>query len=373
MKMIRIEFVLDTIDTPTGGTEKQLVELIRRIDRSRFDLELAVHYQSEYLLREFKECPVHVVGFRSFKSIRSWLNIFRLARHLRKRKPDIVHTYFQDGYVVGILSARLAGVRKIVAGRRNQGYWMDQYPHSLYRCIKRWVDLFVTNSESTKRWVSDAEGVDPSRIMVIHNGVEISAFDGRDQESMTHIRDRYGIPSGAPVVGIVANLRPVKRIDVFLQAAMLVADKKPEVRFLVVGHDGQGGELLVLADRLGIADKVIFTGRIMDVAPVIRIFDIGVLSSDSESFSNSVVEYLAAGLPVVTTDVGGAREAVEDGVNGYVVPVGDHRSMADRILEVLAGGRMQEMGVASRQRAEMFRMEAMVRKHEDLYAQLAGA
>jgi len=167
----------------------------------------------------------------------------------------------------------------------------------------------------------------------------------------------------------VANLRPVKAHDVLLQAAKRVAASMPNVHFVLVGEGSERNRLQHLAFSLGIGAAVHFLGERRDIPDILAALDVGILSSHSESFSNSIVEYMAAGLPVVATDIGGSREAVEDGVTGILVPPGDDIRLADAILAVFARGSRLDMGEAGRRRAvERFGVSTMVRLHEDIYS-----
>jgi glycosyltransferase involved in cell wall biosynthesis len=184
------------------------------------------------------------------------------------------------------------------------------------------------------------------------------------------------------VIGIVANLRPIKRIDVLVQAFALVCRRHPDARLVVVGGDGssQHGasvrkELERLASRLAIADRVVFTGRVDDPAPYISRFSVAVLCSDSEGFSNSIIEYMHAGRPVVCTNTGGNPELVRDGHNGFLVPVGDIGALADRLLLLLSDSALaNRMGEAARETVlSGYSTTRMVSEHMACYDELLAA
>jgi glycosyltransferase involved in cell wall biosynthesis len=163
----------------------------------------------------------------------------------------------------------------------------------------------------------------------------------------------------------------VKAIDVFIRAAAKVRLSHRDAHFIVVGKDhGEGLMLGDLARSEGITDSLHFLGERSDVPRLLRALDVGVISSRSESFSNSLMEYLAAGLPAVCTDVGGAREAIQEGGNGYVVPVGDPGCLAAGICRILRSGRRAEMGMASLEHARRhFSVEKTVRATEEMFIQ----
>ena len=368
--MIKIAFVIDTIESPTAGTEKQLLMLIKHLDRSRFQPYLCVLRVSEWLEKEFDLCPLFVAGIDSFKTITGLKGILRLSGWFKENRINIVQTHFRDSSIAGILAARFAGIKNIIGTRRNQGYWLTPVELKIQKFLDRWVTAYIANSQSTKQWMANTEGVDFKRIEVINNGFDFSMFESEAEPDTNRkqMRLSLGIPEDAPVIGIVANLRPVKDHGTFLQAANIVRAQIPAARFLIIGDGPEKPELQKLTDELNLTDAVIFLGARLDVPRILEACDIGVLSSRSESFSNAIVEYMAAGLPVVTTDVGGAREAVDDGINGFIVPIGDFDEMGQRIIELLKADTIKEMGQESRKRSlDRFELTSMIEKTEHLY------
>lgn len=366
--MIKIAYIIDTIESPTAGTEKQMLMLIRHLDRSRFQPVLCVLRSSKWLEKEFDLCPIFVAGVHSFKSMQGIKGVFALSKFLKKERMDIVQTHFRDSSIAGILAARLAGVKMIIGTRRNQGYWMTPLDLQIQKGLDRWVTAYIANSQSTKQWIKNNEGVEPGRVEVINNGFDLSMFPPPSAENRKNLRTSLGLAEDAPVIVIVANLRPVKDHVTFLRAAGIVHRHFPAARFLVVGDGTELQKLMELSAELGIDSVVYFLGARQDIPEILNACDVGVLSSLSESFSNAVVEYMAAGLPVVTTDVGGAREAVDDNVNGFIVPVGDWTMMGRRVIELIESGRATKMGKESRNRSgERFSMGTMVEKMQHLY------
>jgi len=370
--MINIAFVIDAIESPTAGTEKQLLLLIRHLDRARFRPYLCVLRSSQWLNKEFGDCEVVDIGVSSWFRPASWLNLLRFSAFLRRKGIDIVQTHFVDGNKIGILAAKLAGVKGIVSTRRNQGYWHSKNELLLLDILNRWVSRFLANSDSTRRWAAKAERIDIQRIDVIHNALELDRYQPVICRPPAGYMAEIGFPADAVVIGIVANLRRVKAIDVFLRAAAMVTGHCPAARFIVVGDGPERAALEGLCRELGIGSVVRFMGSCLDIPAILAGMDIGVLSSSSESFSNSILEYLAAGLPVVCTDVGGAREAVEDGTNGYVVEPGDFASMADGIRKIMEGENLTKMGRQSREMAERsFSLPCVMRLHEEFFQGVA--
>lgn len=342
--------------------------LIKYLDRSRFAPTLFVLQSSSWLEKEFNLCPFEVINFRSFFRIGSYWQFLKFVKNLREQRIDCIQTHFIDSNIIGIVAAKLAGIPRIISSRRDQGYWHTPttlLPIQMLNCC---VSCFVANCYATAKWASETEGIPPERIKVIYNGVELDQFSHSPEFDKKIIRHNIGIPENSVVIGIVANLRPVKRIDIFLRASATVNLHLPQTIFLIVGDGEQRQELEALASKLGISDKTHFLGKRTDVPNILAAFDIAVLSSDSESFSNSIVEYLATGLPIVSTDVGGCREIIIDTVNGYLVPPANIEVMADRIIELVNSCNFEEICRVNKEKAwAIFSSEAMVASFERLF------
>lgn len=365
--MIKIAFVIDTIESPTAGTEKQLLMLIKHLDRSRFHPILCVLRSSRWLEDEFDLCPLHLVGIESFKSFRGWMAVIRFSRFLSTEGVRIVQTHFRDSSIAGILAARMAGVAAIVGTRRNQGYWYNTIELGIQKFLNRWVSVFVANAESTRQWAARIEGIDPCKIRVVYNGVNLERFYKGTEQQCRQFRKNLGFAEDSLVVGIVANLRPVKAIDTFIKAAGEIVERCTNVNFIIVGDGPERARLEQFSAECGTEPFVRFLGKRVDIPELLSCIDVGVLSSDSESFSNSIVEYMAASLPVVCTDAGGAREAVCT-ENGFVVNPGDWTDMGKRIVEVIHSDRRLEMGQASRRRSmDVFSVDSMIRETQNIY------
>jgi glycosyltransferase involved in cell wall biosynthesis len=208
----------------------------------------------------------------------------------------------------------------------------------------------------------------PEKVRVIPNAVELDTLPADPAPLRAAARSAWGVDASGFVVGIVANLRPVKRVDLFLKAAALVAAKVDSARFVIIGEGEERSALETLADDLGIADRVRFLGLVHDVSGLLHGFDVGVLSSDSESFSNAVLEYMAASRPVVATDVGALGEAVADGESGFLVKRADAEALAARIVELHDPAVASRLGRRGAEIVEeRFSAEKIISEFEDLY------
>jgi glycosyltransferase involved in cell wall biosynthesis len=217
------------------------------------------------------------------------------------------------------------------------------------------------------------EGVNPAKIIQHYNGLDMERLKVRSDLSREDALASFSLPPDRRYVAIVANLHnPVKDHPMFLRAAARVRAKVPDAAFAIAGEGGLMESLRTLAAELGISRDVFFVGRCDNVANLLFGSDVGVLSSKAEGFANAILEYMAAGLPVVATDVGGAREAIAEDRTGYTVPSGDDETMAKRIIDLLNNPeRSRAMGERGRVIvAEEFSCERHLQNTLELYEEL---
>jgi glycosyltransferase involved in cell wall biosynthesis len=366
---LRVGFVIDTLSLPAGGTEGQLVQLLEGLDRGRFEPMLYCLQGSQWLRTQFRAAPAQVLDLTVRRSPALWGGVRAFADRLRQDRIDVLQTHFRDANFAGVLAARVARTPVVISTRRGVPYWQGRLELAVLRWLNRSVDCFLANSQATRDRYAADEGFDARRCEVIYNGLSAQRF-ALDASARLRLRAELGLGAEQPLVGIVANLRSVKGIDVFVRAAALVHARVPEARFVVVGQGAESAALRQLADSLGLAERLQLLGARADVADLLSAFDVGVLASHFESFSNAILEYLAAGLPVVATQVGGAAEAVGK-EHGFLVEPGQPESMADAIQRLLrhpGGARAfrRESGLP-----EQFSLQHMVAAHEALYSRLA--
>jgi L-malate glycosyltransferase len=368
--MIKVAFIIDTIHSPTAGTENQLLLLLENLSREKIEPHLFCLRSSDWLEKEFRSCPLVNLEISSFHDLKSLAQFRRFCTFIRSRRIDIIQTHFHDANYIGILAAKPGGVRAVISTRRGEPYFQNRLELCFLRLLDRKVHTFIANSHASASFFCAHEKIPPAKMNVIYNGINLSDFSFH-QEQRAAIRAQLGIAPDMRLVGIVANLRPVKGIEVFLRAAAFVRKQFRQVRFMVVGEGEEKGNLLALTEKLDLRSDVCFLGRRNDVPRLLAAFDIGVLSSNYESFSNSILEYQAAALPVVCTDVGGAREAIVDGTTGYLVPAGNPEAMADRIGHLLISSALRQMGALGQQRVhELFSINVTAKSYETLYMQV---
>jgi len=374
--MPNVLHIIDSFDR--GGTESQMAQLVRLLhDSERHRVSVAclrgtgvLREEIERLnLGEIAEYPLrNLYGTVFMKQVR------RFARDLRAHKIEVLHAHGLYTNVFGLAAASLARVPARIASRRETGGLRDGARRWLERQSFRLAHAVVANAEAVRRDLVE-EGVPGSKVVVIHNGLDLRRVEPRPGLDRDARLNSLGLSAaaGRRLVTIVANLRhPVKDHPTFLRAARRVRERVADAAFVLAGEGGLTGSMRALAAELGIGADVFFTGRCERVAELLAASDVCVLSSSAEGFSNSILEYMAAARPVVVTDVGGAREAVVEGETGYFVPAGDDALMAERIVSLLEDPEgARRMGERGRRVVERkFSCEAQLENTERLYARL---
>jgi len=374
VRKIKILFVIDNIFHIGGGTEGQLSKLVNHLNRDRFEVGLAVLRNSAWVETDHFDCRRLVLGIGSLKHPNTWKKVRKLSHFIRDEKTDIVETFFTDSNLLGTIAGHWGKARKIIFAQRSLTYNLD-WSHSLaLRQVGRWVDRYLVNCQAIRKDLAVNLGVSQDRIDLIYNGIQYQRFGRKHNDPKRKLREELGIQDGDLVVGIVANFRPVKNIDSFLRAAAQVSDQFPGAKFLIVGggKPEETKRLKRLSHELNIGEKVLWTGMIENVIPYLGLLNVGALSSLSEGLSNTVLEYMANGLPAVVTAVGGNTELIIDGQNGFLVPVNDHIALAKKIALLLDNHQLrEEIGKANQKTVqEKFSLKRMIDNHEEYFRRL---
>jgi glycosyltransferase involved in cell wall biosynthesis len=350
-----------------GGAEMLLFNLLQRLDRSRFAAELCCLKELGELGEKLAgEIPVHAGLLRHKFDVRV---LGRLTRLLQVQKIDAVVTVGSgDKMFWGRLAARRAGVPVIISALHSTG-WPDGITW-LNRCLTPLTDAFVAVASGHAQHLRDKERLPAHRVCAIPNGVDTEKY--RPQSLSADLRHQLNIPPAAPLVGIVAVLRPEKNHEMFLRVAAQVRQEMPDAHFLVIGNGPRREELESLAAQLDLNKHVHFLGQRPDVSQLLNLLDVFVLTSHNEANPVSILEALATGIPVVATNVGSVPETVLDGATGYLIEPGDEQTMARRATELLLDpAKAQRLGSAGRRHViENWSIERMVAGYEELLERL---
>jgi L-malate glycosyltransferase len=359
---VRVNYFIDGLSR--AGTETQLLALIHSLDRKVVEpsLTLLDGHSDESRSLEPTDCPVLRLGVTSLKRPSELARASaKLLLFWRKQAVDMVQTYFLDSTYFGVPLARLAGVKRIIRVRNNVGHWLTPKHRGLGRVIGRIADVTLTNSEPGLQSLRHAERGNRNKLVVLENGVDLDRF-----ASVPAPARRGGIVT----VGAVGNLRPVKGMDVLVRAAA----RLPGVRFLVAGEGDQRSELQSMIDSLGITPRFTLFGQVNDMPAFLADIDMAVLPSRAEGMSNALLEFMAAGRPVVATRVGANAQVLEDGQHGLLVPSGHDEALANAIDQLVRDERLANRLADSARRhvEEHYGRVAMRLRFEQFYRRLCA-
>ncbi len=365
--------MLVTVGLTVGGTEGQLLEIASRLDRARFEVTVCALKESGPIASELRRRGIRVHALRG----RGWWDVrvlYRLFRLIRAENPHIIHAFLFWAHMAALVVGRLLHVPVLVSSYRDAPLWTGSVRRMADRVTARWAQAVTCCSDAVRELAVTQLGGDPARYRTIHNGVDAGQFTSCESPA----RAELGLREKLPVVGTVCRLdEPKKGLSTLLEAMadMSASTGSDSCQLLIVGDGPARSGLHALSRKLGIAPWVRFAGERHDVARVLSLMDVFVLPSRHEGFGIAILEAMAAGLPVVATNVGGIPEIVVDGETGLLVPPGDAPALANAIRYLLTHPAQAEaFGARGRRRArETFSIDAVVKEHERLYLGLAAA
>jgi glycosyltransferase involved in cell wall biosynthesis len=352
-----------------GGAEQLLVNAAPYWDRTRFDYEVAFLLPWKDALVEDltdKGVPVHCLdGARG----PGWVR--RLRALVSEHDIDIVHFH----------SPVPASLGRLAFGRSGPGIVTTEHNvWARYHRMTYWINALTFSRNDHVFAVSDEvrRSVDYPVVLrgrrmppveTLHHGpdaAEVARWGSADG-----VRDEFGIPDDAPLVGMVANFKTHKGHVHLLDAAAHVTRRLPDARFMLVGQGPLEPEIRARAEEMGLTDNFVFAGFRSDVPRILRSLDVFTLSSLHEGLSIAMLEAMCLGVPPVVTSVGGQPEVVEDGRNGFLVPPGDPDALSDRLLDLLENPSLRaELAQSALNRAADFDIRHAVERMEQVYLEI---
>ncbi|MFQ5753426.1 MAG: glycosyltransferase [bacterium] len=353
-----------------GGAESKLLELVRCTDKKNYRLVVCSVGQGGPLQKEFEKLGVKVIVFRKKFSFDFSL-VFKVARLIREERIDIVQTTLLYADLIGALAAKVAGVPIVISWEtvshgQNDCLRVNLRHKIAYRFAMKFVEKIVAVSDETRESIIENRGIQPSKLITIHYGVDLVRYNGANGFKK---RKEIGISDGEPVVGIVARLEEVKGHRYFIQAISQLIEGFPNMKCVLIGDGTLRKSLELQVENLNLKSNFCFLGFRKDVNSWLNAIDIFVLPSLSEGLPNVILEAMACKKPVVATAVGGIPEAIIDGVTGSLVPPQDSNALAQAIGRLLKNRKLaEEMGKKSRLRVEeKFSLQHEVSEFEKLY------
>ena len=354
---------------PVGGVEKRILAALKKL-KNRFEVEVICIHSKGKLARFFEEegIPVSLIPFRSGLHPYS---LWRLANYLKKRKIDIVHTHMYEANISGVLAAKMARVPVIISNIHNIDQWDNKRERLIDRIFYRMRGRTIAVSHAVKNNLIKVGKVQADDIIVIYNGIDTKEFD-IEGAGIERCKNEFNISKGEFIIIIIARIVPRKGHKYLFRAVKELERYNKKIRVLVVGDGFYKGELKKKVADLGLGKCINFLGERNDVAALLKISNVSVLPSKKEGFSNVILESMAAAIPVIASDVGGAREAIENGINGFIVRVKDIRDL-EYILKLCMYdyARSARIGKLAKEKVKKsFSIDHMVKATSDLYMEL---
>ncbi len=371
----RIRVLLAITRLELGGAQRVVLHTARGLDRRVFDVALTWGPGDRLddeaaAIPDLERIPVPTL-VRPVAPVSDLRALFSLRAAVRSFQPQVVHTHSSKAGILGRFAARLEGV-PVVHTVHGFGFTPLQAPptHFLFRAAEktmaRFTDHFVMVSETDRRRGIEIGLFPPEKATVIRAAIDLGRFNAVIDGDA--VRDRLGVPIGVPVVTQVGNFKPQKAPLDFVRVAAAVHEIHPDAWFVMVGDGPLREPAERLAREIGVAERIVFTGWWNDVPGLLAATTVSVLTSRHEGLPCSVVESLAAGVPVVATAVDGTVEVVRSGDNGFLAPAGDIAGLARSIGRLLEDpGLRERMAAAAREGLEDFDRDLMVKQQEDLY------
>ncbi len=316
----------------------------------------------------------------NFLAFCTWLpaNLWRIRRFLRSHQIDIVHA---DG-ITNFVPALAAGLTRTPLVWHYNDHPPRPLKWLLLRLVRRLSQTVIVQGEKLRELRTGSDPKLRAKTIVLYPGINLQDFDPaqRDPEARARLRRELGVPADAPLIGIIGNLNPLKGHAYFIQAARRIRKEVANAKFLVVGRElntdpAYADRMRRLAVAQGLKDDLIFAGFRDDVAAILSLLDVFVLSSIRESCPNVVLEAMAMEVPVVATDVGAVSEIVVPGRTGWIVPSRDAEALATTVLRCLTlpKDRVQNLGAAARKRiADFFEAGIITRQQYQVYERALG-
>jgi glycosyltransferase involved in cell wall biosynthesis len=347
-RLPHILLVVDQFPKTLGGGERIVLKLASQLPNYGYRASILTFFlHPECPVRDSPPSPIFELPLRRTYDFTALRAALEFRRFLRRQRIQIVQSFFESSDLWAGMVTKTAPPTRLIWSRRDMGILRSRKHHIGYRLFAGAPDAVFAVSGQVRRHCIDVDRIDPCRVLTIHNGLDLSDWNPLF---------KAGVSGGRVVIATVGNIRAVKGHDLLIRAAALTVAHFPNISFRIAGdvlEEAYFAELQALVWKLDLGDYVTFAGGVADLRSYLAEADIFVLPSRSEGFSNAIVEAMAAGLPVIATDVGGNREAVQDGVSGFLVPSEDPAALSLAIQQLLSDpGRAKSMGAAGRDIAE---------------------
>ncbi len=350
-----------------GGLEIMVLNLLRKINRERYEPSICTFQTGGDLKKEFElmEIPIFIAERKEGWDFRL---PFKLSKLLTKEKIDLIHTHNAVPWLYGGIAAKILNSKLLFHTEHANLYPEKKKLILAEKYLSNITNEIIADVKKVADYLEKEEGICPNKIKVIFNGVDVGKYESVKINTISKKRE-LGINEDNLIIGIVARLNKVKDHNNLLNAFRIVSQSIDEAKLLIIGDGELKQELINYSNKIGIDKKVIFLGNRRDIPELLKILDVFVLSSISEGLPLTILEAMAAGVPVIATNVGGNKEVVLHEETGLLVPERDSKELADAINIVLKNKEKANLfSINGLIRVKQyFSLDQMVKKYERLY------
>lgn len=365
---MNIVFLVDSLHSIAAGSERQIYKLVEGLVSSNHQVKLVLLRHTAFTRAGFDfPCPVECVEVTRIAGLSAAKKMLALRKRLKSQSVDLVHAYFPDSCLLAPLYLKSQSL-KVFTSRRDMGLIYKGKPAALYRLLRHRTDGVISNSRAVAALVRKKEHLSVHTSFVAYNGIEPFGT-GRDEgDGATIYRSSESIK-----LILVANIKPVKRTLDAVKAVARLMEQGHSVELALVGEPQDKEyveQIKTFIAEFGLERAVHWLGQVQEPRRLLRQADVGLLVSESEGLSNTLMEYMQIGLPAVATSVGGNPELIENGITGKLVGKGQVEELVSAISDLASDGDLiKAMGEAGKRKiAEQFSIAAMVRHHEGFYS-----
>ena len=361
--MKKVLFIIDNLKI--AGAQVHLARLMEGLLREGMDVEvIALGGLSERLVKQIGADRITQLELGSIRQLKFWGNLNTLSKIIRQKNPFIVHTYLNTANIFGVFAAKRAGVANIITSRRDMGHFRTKFIFFLEKKVNKHVKKIVCVSKAAMDKTIETENVDPSKVIVLHSGVDTDHFTNQKNDSPTKRTIRVGMNG--------QMWHEIKGHRYLLEAAVKALKKNPDLRFALIGEGQLKPSLEAYAREHGIDQQVEFRGQTNNIKDELARMDIFAFTSLSEGFSNAIVEAMSMAVPVIAFAKDGNFDIIENKTNGYLVDYKNTDQVAEKILLLAKEhDRRNAMGEKARQTVlERFTIQHMVDRYKNFYEEM---
>ncbi len=362
-----------THDLAIGGLQQVIVTICKTIDRERFDVSVLCLRSLGELAPEIESMGIEVLSLPQRTKGPDYGSFLKVGKILRERKTEIIHTHNTQPLFDGTMGALMSGVKTVVHTDHGRG---DEVGKRRWLFIEwlmsRFVYKFVAVSDFTAGSLRKSLKISPSKLLTIMNGIDGSKY--QIDIDRQQFRLELGLPPEGPIIGLTVRLAEQKGISYLLKAMPEIVRVFPDITLVIAGQGALEEPLKKEAVSLGVDDHVRFIGPRLDVPRLLRLFDAYVLPSIWEGLPMVILEAMAAGCPVISTDVGGVSMAIKNGENGTLVESKNPEQIAQAVIALLSDNRLKTQYIQNSLNIfkNKFSAEIMTRQYERLYLRECG-